>query len=67
MLQPSRHTLKCPVCKTILGSKSFYNKASFICIECNVKFDFPEGEGKPKATVLHLEDNKKCGCGLCGR
>lgn len=66
---PEEHSIYCPVCNTLLGTKHTITVKSFHCNDCKATYWFyPNDSKKPKA-VLDKELNKKkgCGCGRCNR
>jgi endogenous inhibitor of DNA gyrase (YacG/DUF329 family) len=57
----TKKTVKCPVCKTILGSKEPTETASFHCDECQATYTYTKCAKKPTAIL----DRAICNCASC--
>lgn len=61
----TRQTERCPVCKSVFGTRYKDEIAEWACQECRHFFKFIPNDPIPKA--IHMDKkNTKCGCGRCG-
>lgn len=57
---------KCPVCRTILGTrdKNIIFKAH--CVECRATFRWQRGDERPSVVMDRDAERRRCGCLGCG-
>lgn len=67
MLQKYRTAQKCPVCKSLLGTRDTSIFFMALCDECNTYYSWDPHMEKPKAQLNDHKKKEGCGCGGCGR